>query len=82
MASIHGYKPKPGAVRKIMRSGGVQGVIGSTADGLAARATARGQGIYGSRVRVQSVAAKGYVYTGNWPAMVDQAERGTLSSLV
>ena len=83
MASfIHGYKPKPGGVRKIMRSKGVQGVVGDAAEELAAAATSHSGAVYGSRVRLQTAAAKGYVYTGNYADMRDQAENGTLSSLV
>lgn len=81
------YEPKNGAVRRIMKSAGMQDLMESTAANMAAQLPntlnrGRMHALYGSRMRVQKASAHGYVFTMNYAAMLDQAENETLSRLV
>lgn len=75
------YKPNKAGIVGMMKSSGMADIVGTEAHLIAhaANMLAQSDGAYfGSRVKVQRTAAKGYAYTGNFAAMRDNAYRDTL----
>lgn len=83
------FVPNAQGLIDVMRSPGVEKLVGLHAARIADSATrmasaepmgytGKNTAFYGSHTKIQRLAAKGYAYTGNAPAMYDNAANDTL----
>ena len=77
------YKPNKAGIVGVMKSKGMESIVGDEARLIAAAANmlARDKdhkAHFGSRTKEQRYAVKGYAYTGNIQAMYDNARHDTL----
>lgn len=73
------YKSNRAGMVKLMQSKGMERVVGDAADRISLFATSQGHGYFGSKTKIQSVSAHGYVYTGDFHAMRAEAKYGILN---
>ena len=74
------YTPNRQYGKDLLQSSEARSLVGQKAKEVAARATAKGRGIYGSRTRKQKTSVHGYAFTANYEAMLDQARNDTLTN--
>ena len=78
---VKAYKPNRKGIIGIMKSAGVQGIVGEKAAQVAARASGMANDMgsfyayarYGSRVTIGGISAHGIAYTANRHAMLSES---------